>query len=488
MDTDRLRQALAMQRRSFLAEGPPPLAVRVDRLDRLARMVLQHDEEIVASLSADFGNRSPHATRVGDVLGAVAAVRFNRDNLAEWMKPVPVALPPALEAQGARAELRYQPLGVVGAIVPWNGPVLMGVLAAAGAFAAGNRLMLKVPELTPRSSALLERMVSEAFDPEEMLVVQGDATVGAAFSSLPFDHLLFTGSSAVARHVMRAAAEHLVPVTLELGGRNPAIVGRSADLAATAARLATGKMASAGQVCVSPDYVLAPREHVQALVDAIAAQAARLYPRLLDNDDYTAIASPAHFERLRRLLDDARARGAQVVEVNPAAEPLWESPRRKFPLCLLTGVTPDMLVMQEETFGPLLSVIGYDTLDEALATVAAQPHPLSAYYFGRDAQEEAAVVERVVAGNMVVNDVRCQLFFEQLAFGGVGPSGMGRYRGHEGFKTFSNPKTVLYQVADDTLLAPQRPPFADAARAAVRAQVEALRNQYASQQPQGDTR
>ena len=486
MDAEALLQALQRQRKAFLADGPPPLQLRTERLDRLARMVLAHEDEIVAALSTDFGNRSPHSTRVGDVLGAVAAIRYNRDHLAEWMQAEPVALPAPLQAQGARAEVRCQPLGVVGAIVPWNGPVLMGVLAAAGVLAAGNRLMLKVPELTPRASALMERMFAASYAPEEVLVVQGDARVGAAFSGLPFDHLLFTGSSAIARHVMRAAAEHLVPVTLELGGRNPVIVGRSADLRTTAARLAAGKMASAGQVCVAPDYVLAPRESVPALVDAIAEHASRFYPRLLDNDDYTAVASQAHFDRLRRLLDDVRARGAQVLEVNPAGEPLWQSPQRKFPLCLLTGVTADMLVMQEETFGPLLAVIGYDSLDEALAVVAAQPHPLSAYYFGSDAAEEATVVERVVAGNMVVNDVRCQLFFEQLPFGGVGPSGMGRYRGREGFRTFSNAKTVLYQVADDAALAQQRPPFADAARAAARAQVQALRNHDAQETSQGD--
>ena len=484
MDLETLQQALQRQRRAHLADGPPDLATRLERLDRLAAMVLAHGDEIVEALSRDFGNRSPHATRTGDVLGAVSAIRYNRDQLAQWMQPVPVPLPPAMEQAGARAEVRYQPLGVIGAIVPWNGPVLMGVLAAAGAFAAGNRLMLKVPELTPRASALIERMFARFFAPEEAVVVQGDASVGAAFSRMRFDHLLFTGSAAIARHVARAAAENLVPVTLELGGRNPVVVGRSADLDVTAARLVTGKMASAGQVCVSPDYVLVPRENEQALVDAMAAQAARLYPKLLDNEDCTSIASDAHFARLRRLLDDARAKGARVLEVNPAGELLWDDPQRKFPLCILTRLTPDMLVLQEESFGPLLGVLPYDSLEDALATIAAQPHPLSAYYFGHDEAEREQVVQRVVAGNMVVNDVRCQLFFEQLPFGGVGASGSGRYRGHEGFRTFSNGKTVVYQMKADAGLAAQRPPFAEAARAAVQAQVEALRSQYASISPQ----
>jgi coniferyl-aldehyde dehydrogenase len=482
MEADALQGALNRQRRAFLTDGPPNAAARIERLDRLVRMVLAHADEIVDALSRDFGTRSAHSTRSGDVLGAVAAIRYNRDNLRAWMEPDAVPLPPAMELAGARAEVRHQPLGVVGAIVPWNGPVLMGVLAAAGALAAGNRLMLKVPELTPRASALLERMFAASFAPEEVCVVQGDAAVGSAFSRLRFDHLLFTGSAATARHVARAAADNLVPVTLELGGRNPVIVGRDADLELTAARLTAGKMASAGQVCVSPDYVLAPRSTVPSLVNAIAAEAARLYPRLLDNDDCTAIASPAHFQRLRHLLDDARRRGAHVVEVNPAGESLWDSAQRKFPLCILTDVTTDMLVLQEETFGPILSVLAYDTLEDALALIAAQPHPLSAYYFGHDPAEEREVVERVVAGNMVVNDVRCQLFFEQLPFGGVGPSGSGRYRGHAGFRTFSNAKAVVYQMQADAPLAAQRPPFTDATRDAVKAQLEALRAEFPAPQ------
>jgi len=269
-----------------------------------------------------------------------------------------------------------------------------------------------------------------------------------------------------------AAAQNLVPVTLELGGRNPVIVGRSADLELTAARLATGKMASAGQVCVAPDYVLVPRARLPELLERLAAHAAKLYPHLLDNDDATAIASDVHFARLRALLEDARAQGANVIEVNPAQEPLWDSPQRKFPLCLLTEVTAQMRIAQEESFGPLLSLIPYDSLAEALDGIAAEPQPLSAYYFGTDAEEEQYVIARVAAGNMVVGDVRCQLFFEALPFGGVGVSGYGRYRGYAGFQTFSNAKTVLYQTRDDAILAAQRPPFGAAARAAVQAQIQ----------------
>ncbi len=483
-----LEQALQRQRAAFLRDGPPDAQTRIERLDRLSKMVLVHADEIVSSLSRDFGARSSHATRTGDIVGAVAAIRYNSDHLSEWMQPVPVALPAPLERAGAHAEVHYQPLGVIGTIVPWNGPVLMGVLAAAGAFAAGNRLMLKVPEATPITSALIARMFDAFFSPEEAVVVEGGVAVGAAFSRLRFDHLLFTGSAATARHVAKAAAENLVPVTLELGGRNPVIMGRTANLPLMAVRLVTGKMASAGQVCVSPDYVLAPRELLPELRRELEMQAARVYPTLLDNEDFTAIASAGHFERLRHLIDDAREKGAEVTIVNPGSEPLWDDPARKFPLCLLTGVTDDMLVMQEETFGPVLSLIPYDSLEEALARVVEQPAALSAYYFGNDGRERDHVIERVSAGNMVINDVRCQLFHEQLPFGGVGMSGSGRYRGYAGFRTFSNPKTVLHQIDDDAPLAQQRPPFSATARAALSAHIEELRATALHPINQGDDR
>lgn len=488
MTADTLQAILQTQRRAFLRDGLPSAEIRIERLNRLAGMVLANADAISSALSEDFGTRSAHATRIGDVIGAVEAIRYNRDHVHQWMRPAPVQLPPAMENAGAHAEVWYQPLGVIGAIVPWNGPVLMAVLAAAGALVAGNRLMLKVPELTPRASSLLKHMFTRCFEPNEVHVTEGDARVGAAFSQLRFDHLLFTGSAATARHVAAAAAANLVPVTLELGGRNPAIVGRSADLTVVAARIVTGKMASAGQVCVSPDYVLVPRPQLPALLDAMAKQAALLYPRLLNNDDYTAIVSQGHFSRLKSLLQDALERGAQVREINPSKEALWDNTQRKFPFCLLTEVTPDMRLMQEETFGPILSVLPYDNLELALEMIASQPHPLSAYYFGTNTLEQRQVLQGVTAGNMVINDVRCQLFFEQLPFGGVGPSGNGRYRGHEGFCTFSNAKTVLYQMLADEPLAAQRPPFGAASLAAAKTRVEALRKEFPHlSNPKGDT-
>lgn len=466
---------LEQQRRAFLADGYPSLAIRVDRLDRLARMVIAHEHEIVAALSSDFGGRSAVQTLSGDVIGGVNAIRYHRENLEAWMRPTPVKLPTSMEQAGARAEVRYEPLGVVGAMVPWNGPVLLSCLAAANVFAAGNRLMLKPSELAPTTAALLSRMFDAYFDASEAAVVEGGPDIAAAFAAQPYDHLLFTGSPAVARSVMRAAAEHLVPVTLELGGKSPVIVGASADLPVVARRLAHGKLASAGQVCVTPDYALVPKGAARQIAAAVAAEAARLYPTRVTNDDYTAIINDAHVRRLLDLLDDARALGAEIVEVNPAGEPVDVAVSRKLPLYLVLDPTDAMAAMQQEIFGPILPLMEYARIDDALAYVARHPHPLSAYYFGKDTAETARVVESVASGSMVVNDVRCQIFFEQLPFGGVGTSGMGRYRGYEGFRTFSNAKTVVYQMDSDAPLAAQRPPYDAQTRASLARQIEAMR-------------
>lgn len=469
----KIRDLLDRQRAAFRADGFPHAAVRIDRLDRLIAMLLAHESEIVEALARDFGNRSRHATRVGDIVGGVNAIRYNRDNVAAWMEPISIPLPPLMEAADARAELRYHPLGVIGAVIPWNGPVLMSCLAAAGAFAAGNRLMLKPPEGTPRTSALIARMFAAYFADTEAAVVEGGPEVAAAFTRQPFDHLLFTGSSAIARHVMRAAADNLVPVTLELGGKNPVIAGRTADLALVANRVVTGKLASSGQVCVSPDYLFVPVGMGEIYATATIEAAKRLYPTLLENDDYTAIVDERHFARLCALLDDAREKGARIVE---AAALDGDAIRaRKFPFCVVLDPHEDFKLMHEEIFGPILPILEYQRLEDALDYIDLRPHPLSGYYFGADPAEQASVLEGIRAGNMVVNDVRCQLFFEQLPFGGVGESGMGRYRGHAGFQTFSNAKTVIFQTMREDVLAGQRPPYSEAVRVATVDQIAAMK-------------
>lgn len=474
----RLEDILAGQRAAFRAQGFAPAGMRRDRLTRLARAVLSHERAFVEALQEDFGNRSPFATRAGDILGSVAAIEHHLAHFEGWMQPERVALPPEVEAHGTFAEVHYQPLGVLGAIIPWNGPVLMACLAAMGGLAAGNRVMLKMSELAPATGAAFEAAIARYFDRSELAVVNGDASVAAAFSSLPFDHLLFTGSTATGRKVALAAAENLVPVTLELGGKSPVIVGDSADLKTVASRLVAGKLASAGQVCVSPDYVLAPESKVDALVEQCRRAAADIFPQMMQDTDYTSLIDRRANERMKALLVDAAEKGARLdfVPGNITLENLPASGR--FPFAIITNVTDDMEVMQEEIFGPLLPIVGVSGVCEALDRVSDGEHPLSAYYFGDDEQEAARVARAFQTGSVVINDVRCQLTYEALPFGGVGKSGMGRYRGRAGFVTFSNRKTVLHQKASEAVLARGRPPYSQQAHDVIAQAVALKKAQY----------
>lgn len=470
--TESIRATLEAQREAFRTDGFPDIDVRIDRLMRLSKAVLQYEHALVEALNDDFGGRSRFASRTGDILGTVGAVEHTKANLADWMKPVRVALPLEVEQQGTWAEVRYEPLGVVGAIVPWNGPVLLASIAAAGAFGAGNRVMLKLSEFAPKTAETLKAAFTEFFDRTELAVVTGDSGVAAAFAAQPFDHLLFTGSSAVGKRVMRAAAENLVPVTLEMGGKSPVVIGRSAEPEETANRIVTGKLASAGQVCVAPDYVLVPKGQTGRWIAAFRKAAEAIYPDLLSNEDYTAVIDERNFARLRSLIEDAQEKGAKLHSYPEEAPLASLGGKGRFPFVMLSGAKPDSRVMQEEIFGPLLPILEYDDLSEALDEIRRNDRPLSAYYFGSDEAEQAEVVRSVAAGSIVVNDVRCQLFYESLPFGGVGPSGMGRYRGREGFRTFSNAKTVLHQRADEAALARSRPPFGEAAHDAVRKRID----------------
>lgn len=463
---------LAAQRTAFRRDGAPSLDVRLDRLTRLSKAVLQQEDKLVEALYADFGGRSRFSSRSGDILGTLAAVDYTKANLAQWMKPVRVALPPEVEQQGTWAEVRYEPLGVVGAIVPWNGPVLMASIAAAGGFGAGNRMMLKLSEFAPKTAEALKAAFAEFFDRSELAVFTGDSHVAAEFARQPFDHLLFTGSTATGKRVMRAAAENLVPVTLEMGGKSPVVIGRGADPEGTANRIVTGKLASAGQVCVAPDYVLVPEGQTDQWITAFDSAAQAIYPDLLRNVDYTAVIDQRNFARLRSLLEDAKEKGATLHFYPEGVSLETLAGNGRFPFVMLRGANPDMRVMQEEIFGPLLPILEYESLSDALDEIRRNDRPLSAYYFGTDEAEQAKVVHSVATGSFVVNDVRCQLFYESLPFGGVGPSGMGRYRGQEGFRTFSNAKTVLHQGADEGVLARSRPPFGEVANEAVRKRID----------------
>jgi coniferyl-aldehyde dehydrogenase len=428
---------------AYRREPAPTYEQRLDRLDRLARALRERQDDIAEAVRGDFGNRSVHETRIAEVLMPLDHVRYLRKHLKGWMRPQRRRV--SMTYQPARARVHYQPVGVVGIISPWNYPLTLAVSPMAAALAAGNRVLVKPSELTPRTATLLKGLFADIFGPDLVEVVTGGPEVGAAFSRLPLHHLLYTGSTHVGRQVMQAAAENLTPVTLELGGKSPAIVHESYPIGKAASRIAWGKCANSGQTCIAPDYVLAPAAQIDALVEALRERVADSYPTLKDNDDYTCIINDRHYERIRGLIEDAEAKGARRVELNPAGEALGPA-SRKIPPTVLLDVNDDMKVMREEIFGPVLPVIGYGALAEAIAYVNDRPRPLTLYYFDDDRARVRHVLEQTVSGGAAVNETLLQFGIDDMPFGGVGASGMGAYHGFEGFATFSNPKGVLYQA------------------------------------------
>jgi coniferyl-aldehyde dehydrogenase len=463
----RLQDLVARQREAFDRDRHPALDVRRDRLRRLLALTEKHGSAIVAAIDADFGGRSPHESRLAELYVTSAGLRDALRDLPKWMKPRRVPTPLAL--MPGRGEIRPQPLGIVGIVSPWNYPYQLAMVPATGALAAGNRVLLKPSELTPRTAALMAELVAKHFADDEFAVVPGNADVGRAFAATAFDHLFFTGSTAVGRHVARAAAENLVPVTLELGGKSPALVDEDAELALAVPRLVAGKLFNAGQTCIAPDYALVPERRRDAFVASVQDAVAKLYPTLAANPDYTAIVNERHYARLAALVDDARAKGATIVEVNPARERLDRS-RRKLAPTLIVGATPDMAAMQEEIFGPLLPVETYRSLDEAIARINARPHPLALYYFGDRAERRDHVLANTIAGGVTVNDTLWHFGHEDLPFGGVGASGIGAYHGERSFLTFSNEMAVFHQprLAPAKLLWPPYGPTFDRVLALLR--------------------
>ena len=436
-----LERLFALQRAAFAEERYPDLAVRRDRVERILKLVTEHEDGLVAAVAQDFGHRSPHETRLAELFFVAAEAKNAMRQLPNWMKPQPVATP--VHLLPAKSSILRQPVGVVGIISPWNYPVQLALAPAVGALAAGNRVLLKPSEMTPATSALLQMLVGRYFDEDEFAVALGDAQVGHTFSTLAWDHLFFTGSTAVGRYVALAAADNLTRVTLELGGKSPAIFDETSDLAQYAPRLVCGKLLNAGQTCIAPDYALVPQSRVDAFVAAVTAAVAKMYPTLAGNPDYTSIINERHYKRLTRLVDDARAKGARIVTLNPAKEKLPAAARKLAPTLIL-GVTDDMAVMREEVFGPLLSVETYGTLDEAIAKVNARPHPLALYVFtGSSACER--ILHETLAGGVTVGDTLMHFANEALPFGGVGASGLGAYHGERSFVTFSNEKAVFRQ-------------------------------------------
>ncbi len=434
---------------------------RIGDLDRLASAMLRRQDDIARAISEDFGHRSRHETLVAEVFVTLQSIQHTREHLAEWMSTT--ARPVRWLFQPGRAEIVPQPLGVVGIIGPWNYPFQLLGAPLIYALAAGNRVMLKPSEFVPRISALIADLVHECFAPDQVCLVQGGPKVAEAFCRLPLDLLFFTGSTRVGKHVMRAAAENLTPVVLELGGKSPALVTPHASLSRTATSIVSGKLFNAGQTCIAPDYALVPRAERDAFVAECRSAAAKLYPIVRDNDDYTSIVNAHHRGRLQGLLDDARAKGATVVSLAPASES-FEGSKKLGPVLLL-DVNDDMAVMQEEIFGPILPVVPYDTLDEAIAYINDRPRPLALYAFGDDHVAVQSVIDRTVSGGVSINETMLHFAQEDLPFGGVGPSGMGHYHGREGFEAMSKMKPVFHQarVNGSFLLRPPYGPVLDTA-------------------------
>lgn len=455
-----LRTVLQAQRAAFQAELPVSAEVRRDRLTRAIRMLVENADSFCTALSDDFGHRSREQSMLTDLIASIRTLKHARKQVTRWMKAERRPLQFPLGLLGAKAEVQYQPKGVVGVIAPWNFPVNLAMGPLAGVFAAGNRAMVKTSEFTPRTAALFEKLVERYFKPSELVFVSGGPEVGRDFSSLPFDHLIFTGATPIGRHILHAAADNLTPVTLELGGKSPTIIGRSADIAQATERVVIGKMMNAGQICLAPDYLLVPEEKEEAVIAGVRSAASALYPRLLDNPDYTAVVNERHHVRLQGYLDDARAKGGEVIEINPADENFAASNGTKMPLTIIRNPTDEMAVMQDEIFGPVLPIKRYRSTDEAVAFVNGRDRPLGLYYFGKDAAEESQVLGRTISGGATVNDVIFHISAEELPFGGIGPSGMGAYHGFEGFKTFSHARAVYRQPKIDIAkLAGFKPPY-----------------------------
>lgn len=463
---DRMQAVLERQKAAQLRDGAPSAELRIDRLNRCIRLLVDHADPIAEALKADFGARPKAGSGVTDVAGSIGPLKHARDHVKRWMRSEKRTPTPALLGLfGAKAEVRYQPKGVVGVISPWNFPVNLTFAPLAGILAAGNRAMIKPSEFTPRTSDLMAEMVAKAFSEEEIAVFTGGPDVGQAFAGLAFDHLIFTGATSIGRHVMRAAADNLVPVTLELGGKSPVILAESADMATAADRIMAGKTLNAGQICLAPDYVLAPEPRVADFVAAAKASVEKMFPTIKDNPDYTAVIADRHYDRIRGYIDDARAKGAEIVAINPAGEDFAQQEHRKIPPTLILNPTDEMKVMQEEIFGPVLPVKGYRTMDEAIGYVNAHDRPLGLYYFGQDAAEQERVLNATTSGGVTVNDVVFHVAQENLPFGGVGPAGMGSYHGVDGFREFSHKKAVYTQIKKD--LGPMqmlRPPYGEGIR------------------------
>ena len=458
---DEMNQALKEQKDFFIKNGAPSIELRIDRLQRLKSLIMDNRYDFVDALNADFGNRSKNVSMLSDVYGIMPAINLAIKNVKKWNKVEKKSSNFPFGLLGAKSYVKYEPLGTVGMISPWNFPVNLAFVPLVSIFAAGNQVMHKPSEHTPITASLLKDLCDKTYDQNEFATFLGGPEVGESFTNLNFDHLLYTGSGQVAKHVMNAASKNLVPCTLELGGKSPVVIGKTADLKISAKRIMFGKTMNAGQICLAPDYVVVHKDQKDEFIKETKDAVSEYFPDLKNNDDYTSIINEKNYDRLQELLDDAIEKGANVDEINPANEDFSQQEFYKMPPTIVTNTTDDMKIMQEEIFGPLLPVVEYDEIDEATKLINSKDKPLGLYYFGNNKSEEDNILNKTSSGGVTVNNVISHLQQNDLSFGGVGPSGMGRYKSFEGFKNFSNPRAYYKDVSFklDKFFDAVRPPY-----------------------------
>ena len=460
LHTQNLEALVELQRSKFRAEGEVTYATRIDRLKRLKALIVENKIEFAKTTKREFGGaRSYEFSLFSEFAGKVEGIDYSMKHLKEWMKPEKRKTNKPMNFLGGKSQVRHFPKGVVGIISPWNLPFGLTVAPLTSALAAGNRALLKPSEFVPETAALFADVVPKYFANDEVAVVTGGAEISQRFAELPFDHLLFTGSTNIGAKVMQSASKNLVPVTLELGGKSPVIIGRSAKLDLAGTRLTFGKLLNGGQLCLSPDYVVVPNELEEQLIARVVQEAQSMYPNITENEDYAGVINERHFARLQNYIDDAVAKGAKLTIVG-ADKTRASEDNRRMPLHILQNVNEDMLVMHEEIFGPILPVMTYSDVAEVPGMIEPRRNPLAMYYFGKDKSEQEYLLSNVQSGGVCINDITLHYVQEDLPFGGVGASGMGAYHGPEGFRTLSHARAIYSQTMIDVLpIIGARPPF-----------------------------
>ena len=433
-----LENTFLQQKKHFSSNTYPSYQERINDLKKLKALMVNNQQAFIDAMTQDFGHRSAEDTRIGDILTTVMGINYTIKKLKSWMKPEKKHI--GILFQPAKGEVVYQPKGVIGIIAPWNYPVFLAFGPLTAALAAGDTAMIKMSEYTPRTNSLLAKLIASAFPIEKVAIVCGEADMAASFSNLSFDHLFFTGSTGVGKLVMKAAAENLVPVTLELGGKSPAIIDDEIDINTAVSRLILGKTLNSGQTCVAPDYIFCPQDKVEALTQAFQTHYQCMYPKVQENNDSTCIINDTQKARIDSLLANAKEQGAHIT---PLLQESGTAQSRKIPLTLLTNVNDEMTVMQQEIFGPLLPIIGYKGVSEAIDYINSKPRPLALYICSFNKSFQQQILLNTHAGGVCINEAAFHVAIDDLPFGGIGASGMGQYHGSEGFKTFSHGKSVL---------------------------------------------